>query len=224
MVTVEIQDGQAASAAKLAADDAERERKKRQNALPAWHQSSTIVTAASASDGKQIRVDVTAAAALDIVEDSSATKATVNVVSSTVMSAAGDDETSTPAASTVVAGEEEEGADIMGYYDNYYASYVEENEDDEDEFVEVDMPEQGAEAVSVAPPEKQSALDMPSAAPETAADTFEDDEEDDEFIDVELPADGIAPKRKHDDDDDAEKDVATSARDTKRMKTASADQ
>ena len=123
---MEIHDKRSITAAQLAEEEAEKERKRKQNALPYWHKSSTIggVAKAPATTGEsgEEKQD-TSADYEDLSGVATATqqqqKAPTSVVSGS-------------ASASIMTGEEvdeEEDADIMGYYENYYNTYASTAED-----------------------------------------------------------------------------------------------
>ena len=109
-VVVDIQDEQTLSAEKQAQNEVEKDRKRKQNALPFWHQSSTIGAFDQTAHVEKSETLNVAAVAVG----SALTASNEQLVSSEV------DET--PAISVVV--DEEENADIMTYYENYYKSFA----------------------------------------------------------------------------------------------------
>jgi transcription initiation factor TFIIE subunit alpha len=175
-VTVFIQDGSKVAAEKLAEEEAERERKKLQNALPSWHQQSTIVSFAGASDGDKSAVPQSGAGA-----DASA-------VTEVVVGADTEHENVRATDSTAADIDEVEDADIMNYYDKYYAAYEDDLDDaGDDEFIEVGMESKTLPAAT----DVEVGIPVPSA----------DDDDEDEFIEVTMP-DVRDGKRKRESDEE----------------------
>ena len=136
-------------------EDSNMEQKRKQNALPDWHKNSTIVL-----EQPELSSAVTPIS-MDSNAESMPNKAYLE-----------------PGA-VIAAGDEDDAEDIMGFYDNYYSTYV--DADDDEEFVEVSLPDAPNNTLS-------TELPVETATNPNDLKILESDDDNEDFVDVDLEA------------------------------------